>query len=368
MVKGLKLRCHSTRLIKEEKRKMKNEKKSRKFMSLIVLVVAFVFAAGVAVSAERPDHWPKTVSIGSGTGTTYYSIAGGMGKMMEKYLGVAGIPTKTSGGEETARLIHSGDLDMGFITPDVGYDAYRGIGNFKDIGPAPIRVFLQDFPLNYNLVTLEDSGINSWADLKGKSGYYRARGSSVMELLWEASIGAYDLKRTDIKKALRFDRASEWINAMKMGKIDYALDCGFHPAGKWMELANTHPMKIVNVDDAHLKKIQEKLPWVFPLTIKGGTYKKMPKDVQTASFAVIVDCRRDLPDDFIYALTKMIWDHFDEFKTYHPVCKFFSPEAVKRTNFAYHTGAIKYYREVNLWSKDLDKRQKSLLDEIGEKK
>jgi len=345
-----------------------NTKNHKVYRAMVVLIVATLIGPSTAMSVERPEHWPKVVSIGSGTGTTYYAIAGGIGKMMEKYLGVAGIPTKTSGGEETARLIHSGNLDMGFITPDVGYDAYRGRGNFKDIGPAPIRVFLQDFPLHYNLVTIEGSGINSWADLKGKSGYYRSRGSSVMELLWEASLSAYGLKREDIKKEMRFDRASEWINAIKTRKIDFSLDCGFHPAGKWMELVNTHPMKIVHVDDAHLAKIQEKLPWVFPLTIPGGTYKTMPKDVQTAAFAVVVDCRKDLPDDFVYALTKMIWTHFDEFKIYHPVCKFFSPEAVKRTNFAYHPGAINYYKEVNLWTDKLEMRQKGLLAEVGEKR
>ena len=76
-----------------------------------------------------------------------------------------------------------------------------------------------------------------------------------------------------------------------------------------MELANTHPMRVINVDDAHLAKIQEQLPWVFPMTIKGGIYKTMPEPVQTASFAVVVDCRKGLPEDFIYALTKMIWTH-----------------------------------------------------------
>lgn len=347
---------------------MKRQRSYRKALGLVVIAVVICFSAAISMSAERPSHWPKTVSIGSGTGTIYYTIAGGMGKMMEKYLGVAGIPTKTSGGEETARLIRSGDLDMGFITPDVGYDAYRGIGNYKDAGPVPIRVFLQDFPLTYCLVTLENSGINSWADLKGKSGYYRARGSSVMELLWEASLAAYGIKREEVKKTLQYDRASEWIDALKTGKADYALDCGSHPSGKWMELASTHPMKIVHVDDAHLKKIEEKLPWSFSLTIPGGTYKSMPKEVQTAAFAVVVDCRRDLPEDFIYALTKMIWDHFDEFATYHPVCKSFSAGAVKRTNFAYHAGAVKYYKEANLWPENLEKRQQNLLREIGEKK
>ena len=67
---------------------MKKETNTWKFLSIIVLVVAIFFTAEIAMSAKKPAHWPKTVSIGSGTGTTYYAIAGGMGKMMEKHLGV----------------------------------------------------------------------------------------------------------------------------------------------------------------------------------------------------------------------------------------------------------------------------------------
>lgn len=87
-------------------------------MAVTLISALVLLSAGPLLAAERPANWPKAVSIGSGTGTTYYVIAGGMGKMMEKYLGAAGIPTKTSRGEETARLMHSGDLDMGFITPE----------------------------------------------------------------------------------------------------------------------------------------------------------------------------------------------------------------------------------------------------------
>jgi len=93
------------------------------YMVMAVLLIATVLAASTVMSAEKPKHWPKTIAIASGTGTTYYAIAGGIGKMMEKYLGVAGIPTKTSGGIETARLMAKGDLQFGFLTPDCAYEA-----------------------------------------------------------------------------------------------------------------------------------------------------------------------------------------------------------------------------------------------------
>lgn len=345
-----------------------NENFRKVCLLTIMLLVSMVFFVNAALSADRPKHWPKTVAIASGTGTTYYAIAGGIGKMMENYLKVAGIPTKTSGGMETARLMAKGDLQMGFLTPDMAYEASMGVERFQKDGPSPIRVFLQDFPLLYNLVVLEGSGINSWNDIKGKTGFYRARGSGLMEVLWGATLDVYGIDKGELKKVMPFDRASEWIGALKTGKIDFALDMGFHPAGKWTELASTHPMKIIGMDDAHLEQLKKKLPYVFTLSIPGGIYKSMPETVNTAAVAIVVDVTADLSDDFVYELTKMIWTNFDEFKTYHPVCKFFSTKAVERSNYIYHPGAIKYYKEVGVWTKDLDDRQARLLAKIGAKR
>ena len=345
-----------------------NKKSSKLMYMAIVAVMTMLLSASISLSAEKPAHWPKAITIAAGTGMTYYAIAGGIGKMMESYLNTAGIPTKTSGGTETARLMAKGDLTMGFITPDIGYEAGKGVGRFKDEGPAPIRVFLQDFPLTYNLMTLEGSGIRSWSDLKGKSGYYMARGSGMLETLWNEILPIYGLKEADLKHVMAYDRASEWVSALKTGKADFAVDMGFHPSAKWTELASTHPMKIIGVDEAHLAKLKEKLPYVFRVDLKANTYKTITEDVILPTIAVVVYVRADVPDDFVYAITKMIWTHFDEFKTYHPVCKFFNKEAVTRTNFLYHPGAIKYYKEVSVWGDELDKRQQRLLAEIGAKR
>jgi TRAP transporter TAXI family solute receptor len=326
---------------------------------LVAMVTLGVYSS--QSSAQAKKDWPNTIAIASGTGSTYYAIAGGIGKMMGKYMKVAGIPTKTSGGIETVRLMARNELQMGFITPDCAYEGMLGIDRFKDIGPAPIRVFLQDFPLAYNVVTLEGSGIKSLADLKGKSGYYMGRGSGIMELLWDATLSIYGWKESDFRKLMPFDRASEYIDALITGKVDFAIDMGSHPTAKFIEFANTHPMKIIGWDQETLKKLEKRLPYVFAIDVPGGTYRTMPQKVQLPCIAVVIEVTRNMPDDFVYQLTKMIWTHFDEFKTYSGVCKLFSTEAVKRTNFIYHPGAIKYYKEIGVWTKALDERQAKLL-------
>jgi TRAP transporter TAXI family solute receptor len=346
--------------------------RGKEFMvRLSVGILATVLTLGLyssQSSAESKKDWPKTIAIASGTGSTYYAIAGGIGRMMEKHMGVAGIPTKTSGGIETVKLMARNELQMGFVTPDCAYEGMLGIDRFKEIGPAPIRVFLQDFPLAYNVVTLEGSGIKTLADLKGKSGYYMARGSGIMELLWKATMDVYGWKESDFKKLMPFDRASEYVDALKTGKVDFAIDMGSHPTAKFTEFANTHPMKILGWDEKTLEKIKEALPYVFVVDVPAETYKTMPEKIQIPSIAVVVEVVKSLPDDFVYELTKMIWTNFDEFKSYHGVCKLFSPQAVKRTNFIYHPGAIKYYKEAGVWSKAEDERQTKLLKKAGENK
>lgn len=335
----------------------------------LILMIGLMFL-GAGPEKPKPDKsWPKTFAIGSGTGSVYYAIAGGIGAISEKYLGIGGIPSKTSGAEETARLLHRGDIHLGFITPDVGSECVRGKGNFQKTGPLNVRAVLQDFPLGYTITTLEGKGIDSPADFKGKAGHTGGRASPICRIYFKELLKAYGLKTEDLKAALPNDTLGEAIEALTSGKVNFFIEPTTHPSAKWAELAATHPMKIVSIDDEHMKKMIKNVPYMFPMKIPGGTYKTIPKDVQVSAFSSIICGNGDLPDSFVYELTKAVWTHFDEFKTYHAGAKYFSTEAVKRINYMpYHPGAIKYYKEIGVWTKELDERQNKLLAEIGAKR
>lgn len=346
------------------------KKASRVFIHLCLVLMIGLFFLGAAPEKPKPDKsWPKTYAIGSGTGSVYYAIAGGIGAISEKYLGIAGIPSRTSGSEESARLLDRGDIQLGFITPDVGYNCVRGVGNFQKTGRLNVRAILQDFPLGYTITTLEGKGINSPADFKGKVGHIGGRASPICRIFFKETLKAYGLKPEDLKAALVHDTVNEAIEALIVGKVDFFVDPTPHPSAAWTELAATHPIKILNIDEAHMKEMMKAVPYMFPMKIPGGTYKSMPKDVQISAFSSIVCGNGDLSDSFVYALTKAIWSHFDEFKTYHAGAKYFSAKAVERTNYLpYHPGAIKYYKEIGVWTKELDERQSKLLAEIGAKR
>ena len=161
-----------------------------------------------------------------------------------------------------------------------------------------------------------------------------------------------------------YDTASEWVSALKTGKAAFSVDMGFHPSAKWTELASTHPMKIIGWDDASLEKFKKALPFVFVERVPANVYKTMSYSFNVPAFGVVVEVTPDMPDDFVYEVTKMIWTHFDVFKTYHAAIKYLSPKSVDRNNFIYHPGAIKYYKEIGVWTSELDKRQADLLAKV----
>jgi TRAP transporter TAXI family solute receptor len=337
-------------------------------IALLIAICIVGCSSGDKAAGTEEKDWPKSVSIATvGTGGSYFAIGSGLGKMIEMYLDVPVAITNSSGAEETARLINTGDAHLGFITPDVGNDAERGLNHFEELGPVPIRAVIQDYPLTWNILTMEGSGIESVADLKNKVGYYTRRGSPVQERIFDNVLDAYGLTREDLKATLIYDTDEEWQDALKVGKIDFTTDMGVHPTAKYEEMAITHPLKAIEIDDAHMEKIQQKLPWVFGTNIPGGTYKTMPEDIQVATVSIYIAIHADMPEDFVYELTKMVWENFDEFAAIHPVAALFSPEAVERTNFAYHEGAIKYYKEIGLWTEELDERQARILAEIKNK-
>jgi TRAP transporter TAXI family solute receptor len=230
----------------------------------------------------------------------------------------------------------------------------------KKWGPTPFRAWLQAQIFERNIIS--KPGIKSLKDLEGKIICIGPRAVPIPEIIFNtlADIHGVDAKKV---RVVKWDRPTEAYDGFKAGRFDAIGVPGFYPTALTTELLLSHPGHILHVDDAQMAKLQKQLLWVLPLTIPPGTYKGMDKTVQTPAIAMFLVTHRDMPESFVYAMTKMVWDHFDEFSTFHPTCKKFSPADVTKVvdTCPYHSGAIKYYRETGVWTKELDQRQAATL-------
>ena len=161
------------------------------------------------------------------------------------------------------------------------------------------------YPQYYQLVVPADAGINTIADLKGKSLTTQQRGNTG-ELITRQLLEVNGLTYNDVK--VSFVGYSDSVNQMKDGHA-VAFGLGTQvPAGAIMDLAAARPIKLLDQSSsfAGMRKLN---PGYTLLTIPKGSYPKQDKDVKVIGYAthIVVSCK--LPADEVYTMTKTMVDN-----------------------------------------------------------
>src|ERR1044071_6352855 len=132
----------------------------------VTAALAFVLSVGLGLGAYAQQ---KTMSIGTGgTGSVYYPLGGAIANVLSKALpNVQATAEVTGGSVDNLKLIGAGKSELGFTMADAALDALNGEDKFKS-GKLPLQALLVVYPNRMHVVTVEGTGINTMADLKGK--------------------------------------------------------------------------------------------------------------------------------------------------------------------------------------------------------
>lgn len=314
------------------------EKMTRKIISLLaVLLLAMSCGAGVAAGTALP----KNLSIGAcGTAGTFYLVAAGISEVIQKYLRVPTTSEVTACAVENAKLLDSGKVELGILTPEVADQAYRGIAPFTKkqalLALAPL------YPNVYQLIVPADSPINSIMDIKGKRVSLGAPGSGILESN-KLLLAALGISFSDFKP--EFLSFAETGEAMKNGWVDAALIVTAAPSSWALDVESVKPIKLVPLTERELSTIVEKVPYYVPTTIPKGRYKSQDYEVRSFAAWNVLAVQKDLPEDVVYELTKAIMDHNEDLAKVHKAAANIKAENAGTVKIPYHPGAIKYYKE-----------------------
>ena len=308
-------------------------------------ILAVTLSAGLAGIAYAQQ---KTMSIGTGgTGGVYYPLGGAVANVLSKSLpNVQATAEVTGGSIDNLKLIGTGQSEMGFTMADAALDAMQGQDKFKS-GKVPLQALLVVYPNRMHVVTVEGTGIQTMADLKGKRVSTGSPGSAT-EVMAFRVIEAAGLDKDKDRKRERLGVA-ESVNAVKDRKIDAFFWVGGIPTAAVTDLAATPGLKIKLIDHGDLaEKMNAKYGKLYSSSkIKAGSYPGYDKDNSITDVWNLIVTGDKMSNEDAYAIVKTLVEKKADIVAVHKEAESFSlnNQVQERSPIPFHPGALKYFKE-----------------------
>lgn len=226
-----------------------------------------------------------------------------------------------------------------FTTPPVLVKLAQGAkAMFENKGNPKFDDIRALFPipsLTMHFVVREDSGIESFADLEGKTiligkGSFGAKEGAKY-------LGLFGLEGKVNLADVELDNA---VPALKNRQIDGFVTAGSYPAPNVIEAAAGTGIKILSMDDDQIALTKR-----TRLVIPAGTYAGINEDVITTSLPVVAHTTTSMDDETAYMITKTYWSQKETMGVNAAWWNGVSGALLSNVEGKIHSGAIKYYDE-----------------------
>jgi TRAP transporter TAXI family solute receptor len=316
-------------------------------MKKTAAVLAVTISAGLAF-AGIVHAQQKTMSIGTGgTGGVYYPLGGAIANVLSKNLpNVQATAEVTGGSVDNLKLIGTGQSELGFTMADAALDALQGQDKFKN-NKVPLQALLVVYPNRMHVVTVEGTGIETMADLKGKRVSTGSPGGAT-EVMAFRVIEAAGL---DKDKDMRRERlgVAESTNAIKDGKIDAYFWVGGLPTAAVTDLGATPGVKLKLIDHSEVvAKMNAKYGGIYSEgVIPPKTYPGQDKDNKISVVQNILISNAAMPDQVAYDIVKTFIEHKADLVAVHGEAASIdlANQVMKNSPITWHPGAVKYFKE-----------------------
>ncbi len=317
--------------------------------------VAIFFGIVLCMGAPAGGVSAKTrfVTIGTGGITgVYYPTGGAIARMVNekrKEYGFRCTVESTGGSVFNINAIVTGDLEFGVVQSDRQYQAIKGLGEWKDLGPQKnLRAVFSIHPENVDLIAAVDAHIDSMANLKGK----RVNIGNVGSGHRQNAIDALEANGLDYEKDFHAEsiKAAEAPGLLQDGRLDAIFYTVGHPSDYHKE-ATSGTRKVKFIPIQNIEGLLEKHPYYARSVTLIENYPNAMNEDDIPTFGVKATfcTSANVDEDIVYAITREVFENLDAFKKMHPAYKVLTRKGMlEGLSAPIHPGAMKYYREAGL--------------------
>lgn len=308
----------------------------KRFLILGILAVMLFVTAAWAVNF---------VTIGSGgVGGTYYPLGGVMAEVFNNAnINVRATSRSTSASRENCRLVASDRVQIGMSMGSTLWQAYNGVEAFQEDGKLPLRTLMNLYPAPQQLVTTSRSGITKFEDIRGKKVSLGAPGGGdqILSLMIMKAAGMDPDK--DIQKQQLTQ--PEGVTALKDGNLDAVFWNFAIPGSAVLEVAAVRDVVLIPLPQEVVDRVVAENPFLFPYTIKAGTYPKQDADILTVADGNFLVVGEKMDENLAYDLLKTMIDNREAFMKVTTQAEHFTPQEASVGIIPFASGAVKYFRE-----------------------
>jgi uncharacterized protein len=307
-------------------------------MKVRAAAAALLLLLPAACTGGEPAAPDQLVIAAGGDEDVYTFLAEALAEAAREAWSAQVRVVSTRGSVENLQLVAEGQADVGFATVDVAEIAVSGQRPF--VTALPIQALARLYDEYLQVVTLADSGIDELSDLADRGVSVGRRESGVPIVAQRVTRAA------GVTLTTTFDHTpSSSATALGRGEIDAFFIVGGLPTPVVENLADTAPIRLLSmpdlVDDLQAQSGEQYQAGSIPARTYG-----LETEVATVTVANVLVVRQDLPEEYAYRLTELLFDAKPELVAAHEEARRLDHRSALATHqIPLHPGAQRYYRD-----------------------
>ncbi len=326
----------------------------RRFSALALAAAIALMSAGNATAAGDKSYLMATAS----TGGTYYPVGVAIAtltkvKIQPKHK-VSLSAINSAGSGENVKLLRDNEVQFAILQGLYGSYAWQGTGPIAKDGPQKhlrsVTMLWQN--VEQFVVKAEYAKTGTIDDMQGLKGHKMALGKKN-----SGTIGSnrklMSNMGVDIDKDydLVYGGYGPSASALQNGQVDGISTPAGTPTGAITKLFASmgDKVKMLEFTDAQAKKADGGLALWTRFIIPAKTYPGQTKDIRTIAQPNFLAVRDDVDDEFVYLLTKAVYENLPFLQGIHKATKAMALEkALAGLPVPLHPGAARYYKEAGI--------------------
>lgn len=316
-----------------------------------LVLLAFALPALAACAPQGEPGARRFLTLGSAPpGGAFFVVGGALAEVLNELRAETGwrmTNEATQGTQENIRRLDRGELDFALGNSAITYFAVRGEEGWER--PHEVRAVMTLAPNVGLFLALRGSGVDSLDDLAGRRVLTGPEGAG-FEYFLRPILAAHGVAWDGFSPLHASQSAA--VELLGDGTVAAAFLGGAVPTPSIVQAATSHDVVFLPYDEAATAALAARYPFFAPATIPEGTYRGQREPfhgLDVGSMHLITAAGQD--EELVYRVARALWERREAVAERHAAGRAIRPEVVARdTGTPFHPGAIRFYRELGVWS------------------